>query len=195
MRAVLAGSFVVLAGIAGCDPIDDFRTAPGEVFSGEVIGSDHDGGVSFIRSGFPARTRMELIFDVEHASSRVDPSGAAGGLRTFVCKRDVDPCPDGDREPGQLDGSPLLRVPNLTHDALSQYDFPGGGRLRNYMFGVRFAATAESPAPTRDGMVFLSLMENGKIEVRVIAQSLLAADGSEAEPPLFGVFSLERRAL
>ena len=63
------------------------------------------------------------------------------------------------------------------------------------MFGVRFAATAESPAPTRDGMVFLSLMENGKIEVRVIAQSLLAADGSEAEPPLFGVFSLERRAL
>ncbi len=195
MRAVLAGSFVLFTGVAGCDPIDDFRTAPGEVFYGDVIGSDHDGGVSFIRSGFPARTQMELVFDVEHASSRVDPDGAAGGLRTFVCKRDRDPCPAGDREPGQFDGSPLLRLPNLTHDALSQYDFPGGGRLRNYMFGVRFAPTAESSVPTRDGMVFLSLMENGKIEVRVIAQSLLGPDGAEVEPPLFGVFSLDRRPL
>jgi hypothetical protein len=138
---------------------------------------------------------MELVFDVEHASSRVDPSGTAGGIRTFVCKRELDPCPEDEREPGQFDASPLHRIPNLTHDALSQYDFPGGGRLRNYLFGARFNASPESAVPTRDAMVFLSLMENGKIEVRVIAQSLLGPDGTEIEPPLFGVFSLERRAL
>jgi hypothetical protein len=45
MRALAACSLLLLSAAAGCDPIDDFRTAPGEVFYGEVIGSDRDGGV------------------------------------------------------------------------------------------------------------------------------------------------------
>lgn len=192
-------AFVALLLLGGCDPIDDFGTAPGEVYRGEVIGSDHDGGVSFIRSGFPPHTEMELVFDVRRASSRIDPGGSAGEIRTYQCPGAEEECADDERLPGQFDGAPLQRFANLTHDALSQYDFPGGGRLRNYLFGTRFTAKADldagTAAATRDAMVFLSLMENGKIEVRVIAQSLLAADGTELEPALFGVFALERGSL
>ena len=91
----------------------------------------------------------------------------------------------------------LEPIANLTHDALSQYDFPGGGRLRNYMFFARFAlAGRRRRAATRDATVFVSLMENGKVEVRVIAPSVLASDGeTELLPPLFGVFVLKRHAL
>jgi hypothetical protein len=44
-------------------------------------------------------------------------------------------------------------------------------------------------------MVFLSLMDTGRIEVRAIAASVLAEDGqSDRFPPLFGVFILDRQS-
>lgn len=182
--------------LAGCDEIDEFRTGPDEVFRGQVIGADRDGGVSFIRSGFPAGTMLELTFDPASASTRLAADGtrSAGTIRTYRCPDGAPQCDGDERVPGHFDGSPLEAIANLSHDALSQYDFPGGGRLRNYLFGTRFAGVPDAGVRTRDAMVFLSLMENGRVELRVIAQSVLGEDGQELEPALFGVFPLERRS-
>jgi hypothetical protein len=186
----------VLASLSpGCDELDEFHTAPGEVFHGQVIGGEMDGGVSFVRSGFEPRTEMELTFDPERASA-LDSRGdlrSPGEIHTYECPPDTDQCAQSEREPGHFDRAPLEPIAELAHDALSQYDFPGGGRLRNYMFGARFRTPGEASAPLRDAMVFISLMENGRIEARVIAQSALDASGSQVDPPLFGVFALERR--
>ena len=79
---------------------------------------------------------------------------------------------------------------------MSQYTFPGGGRLRNYIFGLRFASDSDRGSVPRDAMIFVSLMESDQIEVRAIASSVLADDGlTERLPALFGVFSLQREHL
>ena len=188
---------VIAAGLAlGCDELDEFRTGPDEIFHGQVIGGEMDGGASFVRSGFEPRTEMELTFDPELASAR-DPDGelhSAGAIHTYECPPESDLCAESRREPGHFDHARLEPIPELASDALSQYDFPGGGRLRNYMFGARFRTPGETSPSLRDAMVFISLMENGRIEVRVIAQSAVDADGVAVEPALFGVFALERRA-
>jgi hypothetical protein len=186
----------LLACIAyGCDELDEFRTAPGEVFHGQVIGGEMDGGVSFVRSGFEPRTEMELTFDPRRASA-LDARGdlrSPGEIHTYECPPDTDLCAQSEREPGHFERAPLEPIAELAHDALSEYDFPGGGRLRNYMFGARFRTPGEPAAALRDAMVFISLMENGRIEARVIAPSALDASGSQVDPALFGVFALERR--
>jgi len=172
----------------GCDELDEFKTKPDEVFHGQVIGNDRDGGTSFIRSGFAARTQMELTFDPARASAAATRS--AGTIDTYRCSGDAELCPAADREPGHFAAASLDPIANLAHDSLSQYDFPGGGRLRNYILGARFTTPEDPDARSRDAMVFISLMENGSVEVRVLAQSMA---GAEAEyPPVFGVFELER---
>ena len=90
----------------------------------------------------------------------------------------------------------LERITNLSHDALAQYDFPGGGRLRNYIFFARTDTGKNGSRPARVPMVFVSLMEDDHVEVRVIAPSVLDEDGkTEIDPPLFGVFMLKRHRL
>jgi hypothetical protein len=216
---------VIAIGLApGCDELDEFRTGPDEIFHGQVIGGEMDGGASFVRSGFEPRTEMELTFDPELAAAH-DRDGeprSAGAIHTYECPPESDLCAESRREAGHFDHARLEAIPELASDALSQYDFPGGGRLRNYMFGARFRTPGDtssgispalrggemsdsgispalrgdetSGAQLRDAMVFISLMENGRIEVRVIAQSAIDADGVAVEPGLFGVFALERRA-
>jgi hypothetical protein len=173
----------------GCDELDEFKTKSDEVFHGEVIGSDRDGGPSFIRSGFAARTLMDLTFDPARASAA--ESRSAGTIDTYHCSSEAERCPAADREQGHFAAAALDPIENLAHDSLSQYDFPGGGRLRNYILGSRFTTPEDPDARVRDALVFISLMENGRVEVRALAQSMA---GAEAEfPPLFGVFELERR--
>jgi hypothetical protein len=188
---------VVAVGLgSGCDELDEFRTGPDEVFHGQVIGGEMDGGASFVRSGFEPRTEMELTFDPELASAR-GPDGEprnAGAIHTYECPPQSDLCAQAQRERGHFDHARLEPIPELASDALSQYDFPGGGRLRNYMFGARFRTPGDASEQLRDAMVFISLMENGRIEARVIAQSALDAEGEPLHPALFGVFALERRA-
>lgn len=164
---------VVLLAVA-CDDLDEFRIRDGEMFEGPVVGSDSpDGGVpssgcNFVLCGFPERTMLALRdFDPE----------LAGGAMTRGNISTTD---------GTLDHAALLPIPGLEHDALSQYTFPGGGRVRNYMLGARFG---ENDA--RYAVVFVSLMDNGRIEVRVHAPSTQSAPGT-AQDALFGVFRLCR---
>jgi hypothetical protein len=193
-RAVL----ITVLLLAGCEGLERFRTRSGEVFHGEVIGSDRSGAApSFIREGFESHTEMELTFDPEAAAAAIDAGATGpepvGTVHTYQCPPDTDLCAERRRTSGHFDHAPLEPVPQLATDALSQYDFPGGGRLRNYILGARFETTVETETHRRHAMVFLSLMENGRIEVRVIAPSVLDAEAAELAPPLFGVFSLERK--
>ena len=187
---------------SGCDQLSQFRTSDDEAYLGEIIGSDSgDAKASFIRSGFASHSKMELTFDPSLASVIVDDHGggmpppAPGTLDTFVCPAGNRDCHAGQGVPSLFVGAKLERIENLSNDALSEYDFPGGGRLRNYMFYARTHAS-DAGAPARVATVFLSLMENERIEVRVIGPSVLDPQTqAELDPALFGVFVLERHKL
>jgi hypothetical protein len=201
-RARLALACLLLAlPVLGCDELAKFRTHRGEVFSGDVVGSDSTQGKdSFIRQGFPSHTKMDLTFDPALASEYVPPGDggtsaapAPGTIHTYVCPAAH---PDCDAKAGKSSlfvHAKLERITDLTHDALAQYDFPGGGRLRNYMFFARSDTGKNGSRPARSPMVFISLMEDEHVEVRVIAPSVLDTNGTtEIDPPLFGVFILRR---
>jgi hypothetical protein len=115
-------------------------------------------------------------------------------VSTYVCPGSRTRCAASRRTGKEFDQSRLVPIENLAHDSLGQYSFPGGGRIRNYIFGARFSSAAPTGAVPRHAMLFVSLMENGQIEVRVIAPSVLGADGKTALlPALFGVFALGRQ--
>lgn len=195
LLAVLA----LLLASAGCDNLREFKTGPGSVFRGEVTGSDSAPETSsFIRTGFASHTRMELVFD-PYANNVADEDAlgreSAGSVHTYVCPASRRDCSAREGTTGPFDQASLQSIENLTHDALSEYTFPGGGRLRNYMFNVRFTSElAADRTMQRNAMLFLSLMDSGQVEVRAIAPSVLGEDGEgDRLPALFGVFVLDRQ--
>lgn len=171
-----------------CDDLKSFRTSSDEVFVGSVVGNQApDAGDAvrpFILIGFEARTTMELTFDPEIVGSGESP----GRMTTYVCEGALDgPCPVRLRTPGPIDDAALVPIVGLQHDALSGYDFPGASRLRNYMFHVRMTRNGGRDAAT----VFISLMESGRVEARLIAPG----SGGDGGDGMFGVFRLNRTQL
>lgn len=194
----LAGS---AAWACACGGLDEFRTGSSEIFHGEVVGSEPEDDIpSFIRRGFEAHTAIEVTFDPALAATFTGLEGETateppGTLHSYTCPPETDRCPEADRTQGHFDHTPLHPIPGLAHDALSQYDFPGGGRLKNYLFEVRFVSESDSVSFQRHAMTFLSLMDSGRMEARVVAPAVLDDDGeTELYPALFGVFMLEKRA-
>jgi hypothetical protein len=137
----------------------DLSSYQGE-FRGLVVGTEDN---SFVRRGFPAGTEIELAFDP--ALARANP----GTITT---------------SDGRFSRTPLLFIAPLEHDELSHYDFPGG-RVQSYIFASRSRELDGQPA--RDCLVFLSLMQDDVIEVRIVAGA-----GDEAAGDLFGLFRLNR---
>jgi hypothetical protein len=138
---------------------------------------------------------MDLTFDPARASATDeldDTTPSAGTLDTYVCPEEIQRCEASDRTQGSFDRAALEPIARLAHDALSEYDFPGGGRLRNYLLSARSTVSTAQGDVERNAMVFLSLMESGTIEARVIAPSA-RRDGVDVAPALFGVFLLERQ--
>lgn len=161
MRALLL--LVVL--LLGCEDFARFRSDGSHVFRGDVVGSAED---SFIRRGFAPETTLELEFDPDAAAGPM-----AGSITTVS--------PDGT---SHFDHTQLMAIESLQHDLLSQYDFPGTGRTRNYILA---ASPLDGPLAGRDAMVFISLIENGSIEVRIIVGS-----GDESHGDVFGLFRVVR---
>ncbi len=162
---------VVMLLAVACDDLDEFHIRGDERFAGAVVGSDGPAdagaaaaGCNFVLCGFPERTTLTL--------RDFDPNLAGGSPTGNITTSD-----------GTFDHAALLPIPGLEHDALSEYTFPGGGRVRNYMLGARFGDTE-----SRYAVVFVSLMENGRIEARVHAPSTTSA----TDDALFGVFRLCR---
>ncbi|MFW5924969.1 MAG: hypothetical protein ACOCV4_02320 [Myxococcota bacterium] len=175
LRVGLASTAVVLAvGALGCSDLSEFDTGPDQVYRGRVLGVDNPsaGSGSFIRRGFPQGTSMELRFDSDQASSP-----RAGQIWTD----------DTDCGGPSFDGTWLRAVPPLQHDALSLYDFPGSGRIQNFIYAAR---PDTGPLGGRDVTVFLSLSRDESMEVRV-----LSGFGQQTCGPCecyFGVFPLTK---
>ena len=165
VAALAALSVSALLVLASCDDLSRFDTADGARYRGMVIGG---AGASFVRRGFLPETELELEFHPELA----DTSGA-GTLTTHT--------PDGSAR--VFDGTPLEAIAPLQHDVLSEYSFPGAARAANYLY---LARPASGPLATREVYVFVSLIEDGEIEVRVLA------GGGDEEGDHFGVFRLRR---
>jgi hypothetical protein len=129
-------------------------------------------GTTFIRSTvFQAGTAMELQFDPD----AVTLTGDRNTLTTIDPDVGDDPL---------FDETQLRPIAHLSHDALSDYDFPGAGRIRNY---ILLATPTTGTLRGKDATVFVSLMESDRVEVRVIAGQLMP--GAEEH---FGLFRLRR---
>ncbi len=151
---------------AGCTDLGGYATLPGETYRGTVLGVEES---TVLLRGFEVGAEMRLSFDPRLATSLDEPPG-------IVTTSD-----------GALTDVPLEPIVPLAHDALSEYEIPAGGRIRNYIFVVR---PSDGPLAGREPFVFLSLMNDGTIEVRVIA------GGGDDDPPTsyFGLWRLRREA-
>lgn len=185
-------SLLMVFALAGCKQLEDYGTAEGERFEGYIRGVDESstcGGdvpCSFIRRGFSQGTVVSMTFDPSKA--QYDPA-RPGEFPGTVTSR-------GERCGQTFVDEPLMPIPPLDHDALGRFELPGVGRIRNYAFAMR---PATGPLAGRDVMAFVSLMREGKAELRVIAGAGhidCSKDECESissgECDFFGVFHLER---
>jgi hypothetical protein len=85
---------------------------------------------------------------------------------------------------GRFTRTPLRPIPPLTSDTLSNLSF-ADGQVRNLLFALR-----ENGSAPRDVLVVVSLLDDGRVELR----ALDGAPGAPGLEPLYGVFPLERKA-
>jgi len=167
---------------AACDDLSDYKGS----FEGGVVQGN------FVRSCFRSSTRATLRFDPEHAVASV------GDLKASELNRLTT-------DDGTFDKTPLEPIVALSHDQLSELDFPGPRRLRNFML---LARPEKGPLAGRDAMVVVSLLENGNVELRIMARTestevacptesegdagaLVAGTPAERPREYFGVFILK----
>jgi len=161
MRSV---ALLIGLSLAGCNGLSSYATGPGEVYRGLVVGVEDP---PVLRRGFEPSTVLTMSFDPSLATSLGEPPGQL---------------PTSD---GALSEVALEPIVPLTHDALSEYEIPLGSRVRNYIFVMH---PEDGPLAGREPMVFVSLMSDGVVEVRIIA------GGGRAEGDYFGLFRLSRQA-
>ena len=132
---------------------------------------------TFVRAGIKEDVRMCVTLDAEHLQD--DP----GTVTT---------------SDGSFRSTALRPIPQIWHDPLSTMAF-GDGRKQNLVY-------VATPQDGADVMVFVSLMEEGGLEIRLLrgapqaggppvpdGGSTGAASVTTAAPPWFGIFTLDRR--
>jgi hypothetical protein len=93
---------------------------------------------------------------------------------------------------GRFRATTLRPIPQIWHDPLSTLSF-GDGRRQNLVY---MATPLAASGDTQDVMVVLSLMTEGGVEIRIVRgapESDAGAPDAGNPPPLFGVFTLDRR--
>jgi hypothetical protein len=159
--AVLARSSISLrlalllawgAGV-GCDDLKDFEGTRRNA----IVGGN------FVRSCFKERTELTLVFNPSLITADLDEG-------------EVLPPNSISTDDGTFQNTRLEPISRLSHDPLSELDFPGPQRLRNYML---LARPETGPLAGRDALVVVSLLASDTIEVRVIARP---ADGVSSCP-------------
>ena len=166
------GALLALAGVA-CDDISSFQ--------GEFQGSIVDG--TFVRRCFAPATTATLDFDPDLAVA----ASAGDTERNRLSTSD-----------GLFEQTELHPLDALPQDQLSEFDFPGPKRRRNYLL---FARPTTGAMAGRDVTVVVSLLDDEGIELRVLGRAPEPTTPCPAdqmtEPPdepgprqLFGVFRL-----
>lgn len=170
--------------LLACSGLGEFATSDGELYRGSVLGREdplcETEPCSFIRRGFPAGLEIELDFDPGLSATR---PGSMTSSET-ACGR-------------FFSDDALLPITPMAHDELSLLEFPGA-RLQNYIFAVR---PTEGPMENRDITAFLSLKDDGSVELRLLAGSGARACAptdcdafARGECDVFGVFPVEKEA-
>src|SRR5258708_6516489 len=119
----------------GCKDVSRYSTGSGR-YEGAIV----DG--SFVRAGFPERTRLCVTFDADRIQ---DGPGVVSS------------------SDGQFRREPLRPIPELWHDPLSTLTF-GEGRTKNLVYVA--TATVDS-GEKKDAIVVLSLLQSGDVEARI----------------------------
>jgi hypothetical protein len=174
----VVAAVVLAASVAGCRDVSRFSTNDDHHYEGTIVQG------SFVRAGLEGDARMCLSLDADHLQD------TPGTITTLD---------------GRFAGTPLRPIPQLWHDPLSTLSF-GDGRTRNLLYVAAAHAPVDaggsSPLEEGDVMVFLSLMQSGDVEVRLVRgappASIDASDAgatagaASASSNLFGVFTLRR---
>jgi hypothetical protein len=173
----LVAAVALAASVLGCRDVSRFSTNDDHHYEGSIVQG------SFVRAGLEGDARMCLSLDADHLQD------TPGTITTLD---------------GRFRGTPLRPIPQLWHDPLSTLSF-GDGRTRNLLYVAAAHAPADassSAVEESDVMVFLSLMQSGDVELRLVrgappASTDVAEAGATAGAPsasanLFGVFTLRR---
>ncbi|HEY8040615.1 MAG TPA: hypothetical protein VIF15_12505 [Polyangiaceae bacterium] len=165
--AAFALAVVAALAPAGCRDLSGFTTS-GDRYEGPVVQGD------FVRAGVDASTSLCLTLNTDHLQD------GPGALST---------------SDGRFQAVAMRPIPQIWHDPLSTLNF-GDGRVKNLIYVVT-ATTPYGDGNGDDVFVFVSLMQSGGIEVRLLRGAPgLAPDGGTATGPggnVFAVFGLSRQ--
>lgn len=164
-RRLVATSIALCGCLFGCEEDElNFSTREMEVFTGEVVDAE------FVR---------EQPRDADHILA----AGTTMELNLAMRRLDTDPGSVSTSD-GLFDDVSLVTLPEITCDSLSALEIPGNF-LRSFIF---LAPTSAPELEGADGVLFVSLAHNDRIDVRVLVGS---GEGSRA----FGVFHLDRERI
>jgi len=150
-----------------CRDVSRFSST-GDHYEGDIVKG------SFVRAGLAEDAKLCLVLDAEHLQ---DGPGS-------ITSSD-----------GRFRATPLRPIPQVWHDPLSTLSF-GEGRRQNLLYVATPIADAGEAGGGPDIMVVLSLMNEGGVEIRLMRGAPQTDSGvptSTTTPPLFGVFTLDRR--
>ena len=169
LSTAMAALVAVTPAIMGCRSVSRFSSKAGDHFEGDVVKG------SFVRAGLGEDAKMCLLLDAGHLQD------APGTFST---------------SDGRFKDALLRPIPQIWHDPLSTMTF-GEGRSQNLVYVATPSPSATvAGADTQDVMVFLSLMDQGGLEVRLVRGAPGVDSGAPAPAtatPMFGVFTLDRR--
>jgi len=161
-------------GALGCRDLSRFDTEGSEAYCGSMVSSPlfQEG---FVPEGVPPPLRLELLLDTDALST------IPGELTTDDADRGL--CSDDGRP--LIDRAPLRAISELSHDALSTFEF-GDGRDHNFFAWVD--STCQGTM-----LAVVSLMSDGNVEVRLLKPAALPPpDAPPDRKPGFALFSLTR---
>jgi hypothetical protein len=166
---VMAALVAMTPAIMGCRDVSRFSSKAGDHYEGDVVKG------SFVRAGLVEDAKMCLLLDAGHLQD------APGTFST---------------SDGRFKDVLLRPIPQIWHDPLSTMTF-GAGRSQNLVYVASPSPSATATASeAQDVMVFLSLMDDGGLEVRLVRGAPGTDSGAPAASsasPMFGVFTLDRR--
>ena len=126
---------------------------------------------AIVRAGFPEGTKLCLTLDTNKLQTEPGTISTSDGLFARTA---------------------LRPIPALASDHLSNLSF-ANGQLRNLVFAARANETE-----ARDALAIVSLLDDGRVEVRLItgapgAPSATGATGVAGAQSFYGVFALHRQ--
>ncbi len=134
-------------------------------------GDHYEGSIvsgDFVRAGFDATTRLCVVLDANHLQD------TPGTLTS---------------SDGRFARTALRPIPQIWHDPLSTLTF-GEGRVQNVVYVASPLADADTGGDT---FAFVSLMQSGDVEVRIVRGAPTNDGGTgSSSGNVFGVFSLTR---